>query len=62
MKGKIYHFFYLFLSAFITNVCDTCSRKKYMFLRGQHMPKDTQMFLKDEKAYEKAYEKDHFFL
>lgn len=28
-----------------------------MFLRGQHMPKDTQMFLKDEKAYEK----DHFF-
>lgn len=33
-----------------------------MFLRGQHMPKDTQMFLKDEKAYEKAYEKDHFFL
>lgn len=32
-----------------------------MFLRGQHMLKDTQMFLKDEKAYEKEYEKDHFF-
>lgn len=37
-----------------------------MFLRGQHMPKDTQMFLKDEKAYETetyetSYERDHFF-